>query len=167
MKVAVKDACVLIDLANGRLLEAWFQLGIETHTTDLVARQVKSDRNWQAVSGFIEAGLLKVTTLTGEQVGRMYDELGTLPVGLEDQTALFLAMELKAILLTGDRRLRLEGLKRKIEVRGLLWILDELVTKQLLPPRLGAVKLRSMVADGAFLPRDECEKRFQAWEAAT
>ena len=144
-----------------------FQLGIETHTTDLVARQVKTDHNWQAVSGFIEAGLLKVATLTGEQVGRMYDELGTLPVGLEDQTALFLAMELKAILLTGDRRLRLEGLKRKIEVRGLLWILDELVTKQLLPPRLAAVKLRSMVADGAFLRRDECEKRFQAWEAAT
>ena len=166
MKVAVKDACVLIDLANGGLLEAWFQLGIETHTTDLVARQVKTDHNWQAVSGFIEAGLLKVTTLTGEQVERMYHELGTLPVGLEDQTALFLAMELNAILLTGDRRLRLEGLKRRIEVRGLLWILDELVTKQLLPPRLAAVKLRSMVAEGAFLPRDECEKRFQAWETA-
>ena len=47
MKVAVKDACVLIDLANGGLLEAWFQRGIETHTTDLVARQVKTDRNWQ------------------------------------------------------------------------------------------------------------------------
>jgi hypothetical protein len=137
---------------------------VETHTTDLVARQVKKDHNWQAVSGFIEAGLLKVATLTGEQVERMYDEPGTLPVGLEDQTALFLAMELNAILLTGDRRLRLEGLKRKIEVRGLLWILDELVTKQLLPPRLAAVKLRSMLADGAFLPRDECEKRFHAWE---
>ena len=112
MKVAVKDACVLIDLANGGLLEAWFQRGIETHTTDLVARQVKTDRNWQAVSGFIKAGLLKVATLTGEQIERMHDELGTLPVGLEDQTALFLAMELNAILLTGDRRLRLEGLKR-------------------------------------------------------
>ena len=104
--------------------------------------------------------------MTGDQIERMHDELGTLPVGLEDQTALFLAMELNAILLTGDRRLRLEGLKRKIEVRGLLWILDELVTKQLLPPRLAAVKLRSMLADGAFLPRDECEKRFQTWEAA-
>ena len=97
----------------------------------------------------------------------MYDELGTLPVGLEDQTALFLAMVLNAILLIGDRRLRLEGLKRKIEVQGLLWILDELVTKQLLPPRLAAVKLRSMLADGAFLPRDECEKRFEVWETAS
>ena len=122
--------------------------------------------NWQAVSGFIEAGLLKVATLTGEQIERMHDELDSLPVGLEDQTALFLAMELGAILLTGDRRLRLEGLKRKIEVRGVLWILDELVTKQLLPSRLAAVKLRSMITDGAFLPRDECEKRFQAWESS-
>jgi predicted nucleic acid-binding protein len=165
MKVAVKDACVLIDLANGGLLEAWFQLGIETHTTDLVVRQVKTDQHWQTVSGLIEAGLLKVATLTGEQVERMNRDLGSLPVGVEDQTALFLALELDAILLTGDRRLRLEGLKRRLEVRGVLWILDELVAKQLLDPRLAAVKLRLMLDEGAFLPRDEYEKRFQSWEA--
>jgi len=63
MKVAVKDACVLMDLANGGLLDARFQLGIETHTTDLVVRQVKTARQWQVLSVFVEAGLLKVTTL--------------------------------------------------------------------------------------------------------
>jgi len=164
MKVAVKDACVLIDLANGRLLEAWFQLGIETHTTDLVVRQVKLDRHWQAVSGFVQTGLLKVTTLAGEQIERMHNELGALPVGIEDQTALFLALELKAILLTGDRRLRLEGLKRQLEVRGVLWIVDELVARQVVASRLAAEKLRLMIDEGAFLPRDECEKRLQIWE---
>jgi hypothetical protein len=86
VKVAVKDACVLIDLANGGLLEAWFQLGIETHTTDLVIRQVRTDRHWQAVSGFVEAGLLKVATLSGMQMEHMLTDLGGLRIGVEDQT---------------------------------------------------------------------------------
>ena len=116
------------------------------------------------MSGFVEAGLLKVTTLTGEQLERMHNELGALPVGVEDQTALFLALELKAILLTGDRRLRLEGLTRQLEVRGVLWILEELVTRQVVAPSLAAVKLRLMIDEGAFLPRDECDERIQAWE---
>lgn len=163
MKATVKDACVLIDLANGGLLEAWFQLGIETHTTDLVIRQVKSDEHWQAVSGFVKAGLLHVATLSGEQMGRMLNELGGLPVGIEDQTALFLAMDLDAILLTGDRRLRLEGLKRQVEVRGVLWILDQLVAKRVIAPRLAAEKLRVMLDEGARLPEDECRKRIREW----
>lgn len=163
MKVAVIDACVLIDLANGGLLEAWFQLGIETHTTDLVLRQVKKDHQGQAVTAFVEAGRLKVETLTGKQVLQMRAELGHLPVGVEDQSALFLAMELDAILLTGDRRLRLEGLRKSLEVRGMLWVLDELVARRHLTPKLAAVKLQKLLADGAFLPPDECAKRFKAW----
>ncbi len=166
MKVAVKDACVLIDLANGGLLDAWFQLGIETHTTDLVVRQLKPDRHWQAVSAFVEAGLLKVTTLRGEQMIHMHKELGSLPVGVEDQTVLFLALELNAILITGDRRLRLEGLRRNLEVHGLLWILDEMLVRHKLTPKLAAAKLRLILGEGAFLPQDECEKRFRAWEGA-
>ena len=163
MKVAVKDACVLIDLANGGLLEAWFQLGIETHTTDLVLRQVKMDRQGLAVTAFVEANLLKVETLTGKQVLQMRAELGHLPVGVEDQSALFLAMELDAILLTGDRRLRLEGLRKSLEVRGVLWVLDELVKHRLLTSKLAAAKLQSLLADGAFLPHDECQKRLKSW----
>lgn len=40
MKIAVKDANVLIDMAVGGLLESWFQLDIQTCTTDIVWRQV-------------------------------------------------------------------------------------------------------------------------------
>lgn len=163
MRVAVKDACVLIDLANGGLLEAWFQLGIETHTTDLVIRQVKSDPHWQAVSSFVKAGLLTVATLSGNQMERMLEEIGGLSVGIEDQTALFLAMELDAILLTGDRLLRLEGLKRQVEVHGILWILDQLVASHILTPKLAAVKLQHMLDEGAFLPAEECKKRLGKW----
>lgn len=163
MKVAVKDACVLIDLANGGLLDAWFQLGIETFTTDLVLRQVKTEHQWQAVSPFIEAGLLEIETLSGTQIEQMSRTLGGLGVGIEDQSVLFLAIERRAMLITGDRRLRIEADKCKVEVRGLLWILDELVAKAAVAPALAALKLQSMRQQGARLPDDECQNRLQLW----
>ena len=58
MRIAVKDASILIDLAEGDLLGLWFQLKIETHTTDLVLREVKQETQWQRVSPFVDAGLL-------------------------------------------------------------------------------------------------------------
>ena len=163
MKVAVKDACVLIDLANGGLLDAWFKLGVETYTTDLVLRQIKDEKQWVAVEPFEKKGLLKVETLTGDEVLEMREVFNHLPVGIEDQSVLFLAMKLHAILLTGDRRLRIEGLHKSLEVRGVLWVLDELVAKKQLGPKLAAEKLKDILAEGAFLPEDECKKRFSAW----
>lgn len=165
MKVAVKDACVLIDLANGGLLDAWFQLGIETFTTDLVIRQVKTEHQWQAVSVFIEAGLLEVETLSGEQLEQMGQTLAGLRIGVEDQSVLFLAIERKAVLITGDLRLRIEARKHSIDVRGLLWILDELVARGVIQPALAAVRLRFMRENGAWLPNDECDERFRRWTA--
>lgn len=166
MKVAVKDACVLIDLANGGLLEAWFQLGVETFTTDLVIRQVRSEEQWRAVSGFVEAGLLRVETLSGAQIERMGQTLDNMRIGFEDQSALFLAIERDAILLTGDRRLRIEAGKRKVDVRGLLWILDELVARSVIASALAIVKLQMIRDSGARLPANECDARVRRWTSA-
>ncbi len=163
MKVAVKDACVLIDLANGDLLDAWFRLGIETFTTNLVIRQVKTDHQWKAVSVFIEAGLLRIETLTGDQLERMEEMLPSPRIDAADRSALFLAIEQGAVLLTGDRRLRIEAERREIEVRGVLWILDELVARDVLPPALAALRLQAMRDEGARLPADECETRLRQW----
>lgn len=167
MRVAVKDACVLIDLANGGLIDAWFQLGIETHTTDLVIRQIKDEAQWQIVSGYVQAGLIKVQSLSGDQMAQLYREMGNLTVGIEDKSVLFLALEIGAILLTGDRKVRVEGLRRELEVRGVLWILDELIAKKKLSPRLAAEKLKLMLKAGAYLPQDECQKRLAEWEAVS
>jgi predicted nucleic acid-binding protein len=164
MKVAVKDACVLIGLANAGLLDVWFQLGIETHTTDLVIRQVKQLNQWRIITGFIQAGMLKVATMTGTELEQMFVEYAHLKIGVEDKTVLFLAVKLDAILVTGDRTVRIEGIKRKLEVRGVLWILDELINRGLLAKKLAAVKLGLMLKEGAFLPPDESKKRLDQWE---
>lgn len=53
MRVAVKDASILIDLAHGGFLTPWFKLGIETLTTDLVMAEIKDPNQNRIVTDCI------------------------------------------------------------------------------------------------------------------
>jgi predicted nucleic acid-binding protein len=116
MKAAVKDANILIDLAEADLLGLWFKLDIEMH------------------------------------------------VSLPDASAYQLAQTLGAILLSGDRTLRNAATKSGVEVRGVLWVLDSLVQKKLLPAVEAAARLHRLMTGQSFLPPVECAKRLGRWE---
>jgi len=57
------------DLAAVDLPGLWFQLQIETHTTDFVLREVKQEIQWQRVSPFVDAKLLQVHARTAQEIG--------------------------------------------------------------------------------------------------
>lgn len=71
MKVAVKDANVLIDLVEGDLLGLWFRLGIETHVPDLVLEEIKNPEQRRIVMAMVEAGNLRVGRFEPTQVLRI------------------------------------------------------------------------------------------------
>jgi len=52
MKIAVQDANVLIDLELAGLFDLWFQLGIATHTTDLIKGELEDGGHLQALAYF-------------------------------------------------------------------------------------------------------------------
>ena len=58
--LVVKDANIIIDLANVGLLELWFSLGIPTITTDLVVLELRKGSQWEAVKPLIDSGFLVV-----------------------------------------------------------------------------------------------------------
>ena len=166
MKIAVKDANVLIDLIEADLLGLWFQLGIETHTTDLVIHELKRAPHWQAVSLMIGAGNLRVRDFDATQLRAIQQAAGQLRVSLADASVLRLAAEIGAALLTGDRRVRMEAQARGLEVRGLLWVFDRLVEDGILDPADACTRLTRAREAGAFLPKDECEARLHRWRRA-
>ncbi len=106
MKVAVKDANVLIDLVEGDLLALWFRLGIETHVPDLVLAEITSPDQRPIVMAMVEAGNLKVGTFGPEQVGRIASYRRRYRVSLADASAIVLAEHLQATLLSGDKLVR-------------------------------------------------------------
>ncbi len=163
MKVAVKDACVLMDLANAGLLDAWFGLGIETHTTDFVLRQVRQEEQWATIFPHVGGGNLKVHNLNEAELQQIVTGFRDSRLGIEDHSVLFLARKLDAILITGDRQLRIRAGALSLEVRGILWILDQLVESGQIEAGVAANKLLQMIDQGAFLPPDKVAVRLRKW----
>lgn len=163
MRIAVKDASILIDLAEGDLLGLWFRLEIETHTTDLVLREVKQEAQWRRVSPFVDAKLLQVHATAAAEIGAVVAFSQAHGISLPDASGVFLARRLQACLLTGDRRLRRTAQIEEIETHGLLWIMDQLVGRGVLAKVDAAHRLEKMIAGGSRLPPADCEARLRAW----
>lgn len=162
MILAIQDANILIDLHNAGLLELYFRLGIETHTTDLVLREVS-----QPVQEYVLRGQLKVKAFSSDEMLALVAFMAKQPSGLslEDCSVLQLALEMKAILLTGDNKLRNHAEKSKVETRGVLWLLDVLVAEMILDHATAIVCLERLMKTNPRLPVDECQKRMKIWAA--
>jgi rRNA maturation endonuclease Nob1 len=166
MKVAVKDANVLIDLIEADLLGLWFRVGIETHTTDLVVHELRRVAHGQALSLMIEAGNLRVRTFEPAVLNSIRLQAAKFGVSLADASVIHHASEIGATLLSGDRKVRREAAHLGLEVRGLLWVFDKLVGDGVLAPTEAAVRLKRTLSAGAFLPSDECDTRLRRWLAS-
>jgi len=64
-----------------------------------------------------------------------------------------------AILLTGDRNLKLVSQSAKIEVRGIFWVFDEMLKHNILNRRKYIQKLSQLKDINKWLPADEFKKR--------
>ena len=84
-----------------------------------------------------------------------------------DLYALLHAKLMDARLITGDRDLRHAAEADGVQVNGLLWLMDELVTSRLVTTRAAAHGLQEILERGACLPADECERRLKGWRRAS
>jgi hypothetical protein len=104
MRIAVQDANVLIDLELAGLFDLWFQLGVETHTTDLIKGELEDGGHVQALAYF-KSGQVREHGLSFEeldQVSELEREVGS-KAKFNDCSVLFLAMKLDAMLISGDK----------------------------------------------------------------
>ena len=126
MKVAVKDANVLIDMAEADLLDLWFSLGIPTHTTDLVLAEMDETRQRTHIAPFVASRQLRIHPVSATNLVKTAILANNHRISPADASALLLSKRLKAILLTGDGRLRKVAGLQSVEVKGVLWIFDHL-----------------------------------------
>ena len=165
MKVVVEDANVLLDLVNGGVLGLWLGVELKNITTHLVWEEVARTHQRQEVQPFIDSGLLILNEIhpgSWEEISRISNDCG---VSISDASVWLIAKSEKAILLTGDSKLRKSAKAVGVEVRGVLWVLDELVVQEKLPPSAAVLALDKMIEDGAFLPPEECRIRRAKWTA--
>jgi predicted nucleic acid-binding protein len=166
MKVVIEDANVLLDLVNGGILGTWLSLGYRNCTSHLVWNEVSQTRQREKVQPFIDSGLIRLRDIAANEWPEIYAFSNELGVSVPDSSVWLLARREGGILLTGDSKLRKAAQASDVEVRGVLWVLDELVDASRLLPGKAAEALRSIRDRGAFLPQDECDKRIAKWIGA-
>ncbi|MDA3925999.1 MAG: hypothetical protein PF904_14980 [Kiritimatiellae bacterium] len=163
MKVAVKDANILIDLIESDLLGLWFKLGIETYVSDLVQLEIVEFEQKRVFYSFVDAGLIIVESLTSDELSLAVEKREKHKISIEDASALILAQNKNAVLLSGDAALRRTAIGEGVRVCGVIWVFDRLVNDQLLMPADAICKLKAMLSRGSFLPKSICDSRIVEW----
>jgi predicted nucleic acid-binding protein len=138
--IVIKDACILIDLVDLDLLEAFYQLEVTAVTTGFVIAEILDEEQAVAVRKVVSDGKLtvyddgdiaEITALTDQHPG----------LSFADCSVLELAFRVPGIILSADGSLRNEAKRRQLTVKGSLWVLNQLVEQNFMTKAECLVKL--------------------------
>ena len=157
--VYVLDATVLIDICHGGIARETISLLERTIAPDLVCGEVEDS----SIGDLVALGLAQ-REYTAEEILSLQREVIRFP-GLthKDVSALLLALDEGAVLLTGDDCLKQHATKQGLDVHWILWILDMLVDLQFLDRLSAADALERILGNGSWLPIAEYTKRIRKW----
>jgi len=160
LALCVADANVLFDLRNGRILTDIAALPYRFIVPDAVFAELDAPLRSMVQSLGFEIG-----SLEGETVLEIYTLRPEHPrLSVADLFALFVARDRRAMLLTGDTRLRRLAEIRGLVVHGTLWVLDELYAQGTLNGQGALAALERILALGGRLPANEYQKRRLQWK---
>ena len=125
MKIAITDACIFIDLFELDIVDHFFKLDMEVHTSADVLNELDSQQQ-EALKGFIASSKFTYHVLSGEELKAINASDYPKALSNSDKTVLFLAENMDAVLLSSDKLVRNTARKKGIDYHGLLWILDRL-----------------------------------------
>lgn len=166
-KIAVTDACIFIDLYDLGLVNEFFQLEIEIHTTTSVYFELYSEQQ-QILKAYQSVDRLIVHNLKEEDFLQIQSEPYPKSLSETDKSVLHIANQLNACILSSDKTVRNCAKNKDIEYHGMIWIFDKLVEENILTKNDAANKLRQLVETNFIFQNnkplvDEIQKRLKLW----
>ena len=164
-RVVINDANILIDLVHLELLSIFSKLDFELFTTDFILEELNLQQR-SLVDELVKLHEIFIIKTAGieDYSGIVYLLEQTNGLSFEDCSVWYYSMKLKGILLTGDSKLKKHAEASEVEVHGILFIFDAIVTQKLLTPTEAASKLAHLKQLNIRLPENEIEKRIRKWE---
>ena len=124
--ILINDSCILFDLVDLNLLDDFFQLEFSYYTTSSVIEEVVDDSQMSLIKAYISKNKLIVDNQgLLESIESIYDLYPSL--SFTDSSVLELTKRKKGILLSSDKSLRKISKQNGINVKGLLWVIRNLV----------------------------------------
>ena len=164
MKIAVTDANIFIDLIEIEIFHFLFELGLEIHTTKAVYDQLIPEQQ-AIVESYVQSKALIVYNFSFPELMEIYAI--EFPPGLEaaDQSVYYYSTKIEALVLSGDKKLRTFCESNDVEVRGVIWLFDNFVSKSVISKRVAASKLQLLMDINNRLPFEDCRKRISKWSS--
>jgi len=165
MKIVINDANILIDLAKLELLDVFSGLAFDFYTTDFVLEELNKTQR-KLVDKMVNDCVLNIIETENEIDFLGINDLLTNSKGLsfEDCSVWYYSKKMNGILLTGDGKLRKQARKDEVEIRGIIYIFDELLAQGLISYETAISKMKLLNQLNVRLPRIEIEKRLSDWE---
>lgn len=165
MRIVINDANILIDLAKLELLDVFSKLKFELYTTDFVYEELNQEQK-SPVSMLNKNGHLTIIeteeTIDFQNITNLLDS--STGLSFEDCSVWYYSQKLSGTLLTGDGKLRKQVSKKGIEVRGIIYIFDELLKQNLIDINIAIEKIEQLYQLNNRLPKKEIAKRIENWK---
>jgi len=164
MRIVINDANILIDLVHLELIDDFFQLnGLDLKTTDFVYEELREEQK-SMLARFIEDKKLQLIESGAEELLAIATiQSKTTGLSIEDCSVWFYAQKNKGILLTGDGRLRKQSSASGVEVKGILFVFDQLLLQNIITFETALLKLNQLYTLNSRLPLTPKNERITAW----
>ena len=141
-KIVVNDTNVFIDLYEVGLLEEFFSLPWEVHTTDFVMLELLREGQYQADKRLV-VPVFEAKEMS--EIGNLYQlNMNRTNLSLTDCSVWYYAKVNNYILLTGDRKLRTVSVYNGVEVHGVIYVFDALVESNMISRQVAVEKLQQL-----------------------
>ena len=161
MLLLISDANILMDIEVGDLVAAMFSLGYQFAVPDVLYYEELEEQHAHLLKWGLQVRTMSANSIERVQtLSRTYSKPGR-----NDLFALALAEAEKCPLLTGDAALRTAAETEKIEVRGTVWLISEMVSQQRISNSVAKIALQRMRVNGRRLPWQVAEKVLDELEA--
>lgn len=166
MRVIINNANILIDLVHLDLMNEFIQLEIDLKTTDFVFEELNEDQK-NIISSFIDSRDIELIITEKEEdfvsIATLLENSSGL--SFEDCSVWHYAHKLDGILLSGDGRLRKQATANGISVKGILYVFDQLLLKNLISFEYAIEKVEQLYEINPRLPLNSKNERIISWSS--
>ena len=158
--VIINDTNIWIDLKLTNIIEKVFLLPYELAVPDILYNDELKDMDGE----LLEANGIKIIEMTNDEVVETAERSGmTNRVSFNDLTTLVVAKSRGYILVTGDGNLRKIAKSENVELRGTIWLIDEMVSNNILDIGEAAINCKKLLQLKRRLPKEELQLRIKRW----
>jgi len=157
----ISDANIFIDLQKIGLLELFDKLEIEIATSDFVFSELNTLQ--QEIVKSLNIAIYSMDANELVSFYREFSDKKLKKISYQDYSIFYFAKKYNGELLSNDKRLREYAKEQKVSVKGVFFIIDKMVDKELVDKDDMIKKLRLLQEINKRIPLKEIESRIQKW----